>query len=211
MVAASLPRFRIVLIAAVALYGAAIAGACSASDPVAIPIVDELEAGAAAATDPALIDPLVEAGAASRPPRIPGAGDGTEANVVDAGHPVDASGCAPADCDCDDDGFNALTKPGCADAGGKNDCNDGDQRYRPDEGFLDVLPPDGGGDWNCNGTVEPYYDAFVSCGGLSLGGCSGEGFEDNPRCGDVGTYVKCVPGLVTCGTQVLAPRKQRCR
>ena len=57
-------------------------------------------------------------------------------------------------CDGDGDGFYDLTKPGCADAGGPNDCDDTDSRVRPGQSYLDVSSPPRGGDLNCANGVE---------------------------------------------------------
>lgn len=112
--------------------------------------------------------------------------------VQDAGQKVDASGCAPADCDCDKDGFNETLKAGCGT--GPRDCDDSDPRAKPGQGFLTApAEPPQFADWNCDGTATPLYDVNVTCDGLTLGlGCSNIfGFKDAPQCGKVGTWIRC--------------------
>ena len=140
--------------------------------------------------------------------------------VSDAGAKVDASGCTT--CDCDSDGYSDLTKTGCADAGGVQDCDDTDSRSRPSQGFLVELgEPPRQGDWNCNGAVEKFYPPNTSCTALSPGApCDATfGFKDNPACGATGMFVTCKstgsPPLYVGGGCVVATQntttKQACK
>jgi hypothetical protein len=146
---------------------------------------------------------------------IQGAFDGGDAAIAasDAA-PVVASTCSDADCDCDNDTF---TRVGCGSDAGPKDCDDADGRYRNDQGFLDIVPPAGKtGDWNCDGKEERYFSANETCGGL-LTSCAGrQGFQGNPTCGKLGTYVFCkVGGLLNTScvvdTTLTQTRKQACR
>ncbi|MBX3211095.1 MAG: hypothetical protein KF850_03610 [Labilithrix sp.] len=120
--------------------------------------------------------------------------------VVDAGGKVDAAGCAS--CDCDDDNYSDLDKPGCDLAGGAPDCDDTDSRTHPNQGFLfDKAEPPRNGDWDCNGTVEKLWtNEQATCSGLTLGlGCSNIfGFTAPVACGEKGTWIRCKkrPGLL---------------
>lgn len=130
--------------------------------------------------------------------------------VRDAGQAIDASGCQPSDCDCDKDNYKSAAKAGCVDAGvdaGPLDCNDFDSRYHPGQGFVPDKPtPPGTGDWDCNTRIDHLYAANLDCTKVNPGAtCDGTfGFEDNPGCGESGTYVKCKtsggigPVLATC-------------
>jgi len=134
--------------------------------------------------------------------------------LEDAGEKVDASGCQPTDCDCDDDGYNDLTKAGCADAGGPNDCDDTDTRTHPNQDFVSE-PGEAprNGDWNCVNGVEKLYPTGVSCGLLALGACAGvQGFSGDPACGVEGAYTGCkVQAGLFCVAAPTSPRKQACR
>ncbi len=128
------------------------------------------------------------------------------------GMSVDGSACAATDCDCDKDGFLDLNKAGCADGGGLPDCDDFDSRVRPGQGYLDILNPPRGGDWNCNGDVEHTGGTTVTPCGQRGRRCSGEGFTDDPKCGETGHYVVCVsPNNNGCRTQSAGDKKQACR
>jgi hypothetical protein len=130
--------------------------------------------------------------------------------VRDAGQAIDSSACQPSDCDCDKDDYKSAAKAGCVDAGvdaGPLDCNDFDSRYHPGQKFVPYKPtPPGTADWNCNNQVERLYESTVDCSKVAPGAtCDGTfGFEDNPGCGDTGTFVKCKtsggigPVLATC-------------
>lgn len=151
------------------------------------------------------------------------AGDG--GLVIDSGDPdvyverdaggtkVDASACAANDCDCDNDGFNDLTKLGCADAGGENDCDDTDQRVRPNQQFLEIPNAPRGGDWNCKNGVEKAFYTNVGCGLLALGACNGvNGFKVDPACGAEAQYVTCKTSLgLLCGEGTVVTKKQACK
>lgn len=133
---------------------------------------------------------------------------------ADAGGTVDAATCAQYDCDCDDDGWNDLTKPGCELAGGLNDCDDLDARTHPTQTYLEatgVAPRLG--DWNCQNGVEKFYAPNVSCGLLSLGACAGvQGFQGDPKCGEEGAFVQCeVAALLLCVPGPASTRRQACK
>ena len=131
----------------------------------------------------------------------------------DAGQKTDAAGCPVNVCDCDKDTFNDLSKPGCADAGGLNDCDDSDTRIRPNQSYLEI-PSEAprNGDWNCMNNVEKYYSTKVSCGLLAVGACAGvHGFSGDPACGEEGEYVFCEATLVLCGVGSKTTRKQACK
>ena len=120
--------------------------------------------------------------------------DGSDPGALiasDAGKRIDAAGCTV--CDCDGDGFNDLSRAGCAGAGGKNDCDDSDTTTRPDQRFNTTAPyPPRNGDWNCTGGVERFYEPSVTCAGPGGASCDGRfGFEDDPTCGSTGTFVTC--------------------
>jgi hypothetical protein len=110
----------------------------------------------------------------------------------DGGVKVDASGCTT--CDCDLDGFYALTKPGCADAGGPDDCDDFDSRTRPDRGYNETPEePPRNGDWNCSNGVEKFFQSNINCAAAARGpACDAlVGFVNDPKCGATGTFVTC--------------------
>lgn len=144
--------------------------------------------------------------------------DGSDPDALIAedtgGGKVDASGCAAANCDCDKDGYNDLSKPGCALAPGEDDCDDSDKRTHPDQAYLtEPAEPPRNGDWNCKNGVEKLFDHDLKCGLIGIAGCSGvQGFADDPHCGAEGTYVFCAPQtVVLCGVGGTAIRKQACR
>lgn len=119
---------------------------------------------------------------------------GDPASIIggDAGEKVDAAGCTT--CDCDGDGFFDLSKSGCAGSLGPNDCDDTDTTTRPDQKPTTKVPyPPRNGDWNCTNGVEKFYRSLVKCTGPGGDAC-GEtrGFQDDPACGSMGTYVQCV-------------------
>lgn len=124
---------------------------------------------------------------------------------------VDASGCTPTKCDCDNDGYNDFTKAGCAT--GTRDCDDLDSRARPGQLFLDVLPTaKTGGDWNCSNSVEKLYAENISCGALLGLGCNtAGGFTGTVGCGQTGTFVRCKAGLLSCNVDQQYQAKQACR
>jgi hypothetical protein len=112
--------------------------------------------------------------------------------VRDAGAKIDAAGCAPAACDCDGDGFNDTLKAGCE--GGLNDCDDHDERVRPNQGYLIATPESPVfGDWNCSMAVDKLYPDGFSCSSLQGGKACNDavGMEDQPACGGFGTLLKC--------------------
>jgi hypothetical protein len=113
--------------------------------------------------------------------------------VLDAGGKVDAAGCTG--CDCDDDKYNDLGKPGCASAGGQNDCDDNDTRSHPLQGYLfDKAESPRNGDWDCNGGVEKLYTREdTTCAGLTLGLNCGNifGFTQPVPCGEKGPWIRC--------------------
>lgn len=112
--------------------------------------------------------------------------------VRDAGAKIDAAGCAAAECDCDGDGFKATQKAGCE--GGLDDCDDHDERVRPNQGYLIATPePPIFGDWNCSTAVEKLYPDGFSCSSLQGGTACNDavGLEDQPACGGFGTLLKC--------------------
>lgn len=184
----SRPKRVFVVASVVALFGVAIGAACTFPEVEFAPKGTSGEAGegggSEASTD-AGADAIDEVAIveASQP-------DGEV--VKDAGMKVDAQGCTV--CDCDGDQFNDTTKAGCSDAGGANDCDDTDTRYKPSQGYLDIPgEPPRNGDWNCSGKVEKAYTAGIKCTSLAANACDGvEGFEDDPPCGaSGGKYVQC--------------------
>jgi hypothetical protein len=123
--------------------------------------------------------------------------------VRDGGPPIDGSGCDPSDCDCDKDGYKNTLKAGCG--SGARDCDDTDPRTHPLQGFREesaVLPQVG--DWNCDMVAEPLYATSVTCDKHLLGiGCSNVfGFEDAPRCGQAGHFIRCKKSLLNLGCAV---------
>jgi len=148
-------------------------------------------------------DPASDAGADVFVVVDAAAADTDGAIVKDAGAPpIDAATCLSANtnCDCDDDKFN---RAGC-DAGatpGPIDCDDSDQRTHPTQGHLDIkAEPPRNGDWNCANNVERYYTPSINCGAIAAGDTCDHtfGFEDDPPCGEVGSYVVCAtqPGTL---------------
>ena len=130
--------------------------------------------------------------------------------VRDAGTKgIDAASC-DATCDCDKDGFD---RPNCGDGG--EDCDDTDQRVRPDQGFLEIPgEPPRNGDWNCKNGVEKLYPVNINCSGMALGACSSvQGFSNDPDCGTPGTYVFCAVsgGGIFCAVGATQSRLQACK
>lgn len=138
--------------------------------------------------------------------------------VMDAGEKIEAGGCQSG-CDCDLDGFESkLCDAGNTGDSGKSkvDCDDLDERAHPDQAYFlsasQVFPTNG--DWNCDGTVETFYAANVSCGGLLASNCSSiRGFTGAPKCGESGDFVTCTPTLLglACGEGKHEIRTQACR
>ncbi|HVH46016.1 MAG TPA: hypothetical protein VM925_26890 [Labilithrix sp.] len=195
---------------------------------VAVVLVTTSAAFAACSSDPASVDAAIEAGVLEAGADVEvappvDAGAGVDAVVHDAGDPgaliekdagqkIDASGCQPNDCDCDNDGYNDLQKTGCADAGGEEDCDDSDSRTRPNQSFLEIPGEVLNGNWNCKNGVEKLFATNVSCGLLALGACDGiQGFSGDPACGSEGEYVFCKSTLVLCGIGSTTTRKQACK
>lgn len=144
----------------------------------------------------------------------------TAGDTDDAATDVDAhddretndGGDAGRVCDGDGDGYNDLTKPGCADAGGASDCDDSDPRTHPNQDYLPDLPVAPRlGDWNCVKGVEKLYATNVTCGSLSLFGCSSAGFEGAVDCGKEGSFVQCTAQGLVCGVGTRTTKKQTCR
>ncbi|HJL17866.1 MAG TPA: MopE-related protein [Sandaracinaceae bacterium LLY-WYZ-13_1] len=66
-------------------------------------------------------------------------------------------------------------------------------------------------DYDCDGDEEREDEREAArCDLLSLGGCRGGGWEDVPDCGDTGTFVSCVAGLLLCRAE-RESRQQACR
>ena len=183
-----LPLRRALLLAALAA-GAALTPVVACATPYA-----QVQADAADAAS------LPETAAADATPDVVlvDSGDPDALVVKDAGGKIDAAGCTS--CDCDGDGFNDLAKPGCADAGGMNDCDDTDSRTHPGQGYLvDLAAPPRNGDWNCDGVVNKLYAPNLTCSGLLGATCSAtSGFTGDPACGAAGTLVTCVVSGVSC-------------
>lgn len=125
-------------------------------------------------------------------------GDPDALIVKDAGQKIDPTSCEAGDCDCDKDQVRDTKKPGCTvEAGvdaGPHDCDDTDSRVHPGQGpLVEKAAPPQNGDWNCSGKVEKFYEPNVKCTSLPAGsGCDAKfGFEDDPACGERGTYVTC--------------------
>jgi hypothetical protein len=135
---------------------------------------------------------------------------GAEAPIEDA--PIEKE-CTPSDCDCDEDGFNDLDKPGCESAGGDKDCDDTEPRARPNQDWIDTAPASAGnGDWNCNGKLEKRFKTGESCAsGLSIGCAGREGFRENPACGEEGAYVVCKSLAGLCEVDEETTRRQACK
>jgi hypothetical protein len=116
------------------------------------------------------------------------------------GGKVDAAGCTATTCDCDQDGYNDHGLAACVNSPGPDDCDDQDKRTHPGQGFLeDPAAPPKNGDWNCVGGVEKLYPANVNCGLVDLGSCATkQGFQSDPGCGELGTYVFCQATAILC-------------
>jgi hypothetical protein len=181
-------RAKLVLIATAASTLLGLAVACSFPDVSFSTTGGASEGGADGSTSDVGTDVLVLV-------------DGSDPGAMvghDASEPIDAAGCPATQCDCDDDHYLNLSKPGCApEAGvdaGPSDCDDFDQTTHPGQKPLAVKArPPRDGDWNCMNGVEKFYTPNVKC--TSLGGGSAcdstFGFEDDPPCGIEGTYVTC--------------------
>ena len=141
------------------------------------------------------------------------AGDDAAPDAGDAAVDSGNGDCAPARCDCDNDGFNDLTRAGCAGAGGPQDCDDHDPRAQPNQTFIEDPPTSPlNGDWNCKNGVEKLYPSNVSCGLLGLTGCAGvQGFKDDPACGAEGSYMFCVVNGLFCAEGSKSTRRQACK
>ncbi len=101
------------------------------------------------------------------------------------------------ECDCDGDGDKT---PAC----GGHDCDDHDERVRSTQtDFIDAQS-NRAGDWNCDNKVEREADSGLNCAQLIdavwaadastdeiEAACAKEGFQEDPGCGEVGTYVHC--------------------
>lgn len=100
-------------------------------------------------------------------------------------------------CDCDNDNVKNSSCP--PQPSGGFDCDDFDPLVHPGTGFVaakwdPTSPHTPQGDWNCDGTVTKQYSFSVSCG--LLNDCNGQGFRDNPGCGESGDYVFCKSALL---------------
>ena len=127
------------------------------------------------------------------------------ADVADA--KVDVDPCS----DRDDDGVIAVA------CDGGTDCDDDDNRARPDAGFL-TDPPTAvtKGDWNCDGMASFQRPINVKCAdhNSSLSNCAlFYGFKGDPGCGGTGDFVTCKNPTLSgpCIEGVVAPTKQGCK
>ena len=137
-------------------------------------------------------------------------GNDAEAGLVDV-FVVDATAC----CDCDKDTFTTdAGDASCAPT--LRDCDDAVEAIRPNAGFVaNAVWPSStytlSFDWNCDGVVTKQLPHNFVCGGTAAGGCSGEGFLDNPPCGVAANYYKCVAQALNCQPQPDSLRTQACK
>jgi hypothetical protein len=209
-----------VLLAVQSLLLFGVASACSLEwtvEPVALPdpigVGGQTPPASADSSSPSNITPHPSSPDAAEPSDA-GSDAVTANDAGDGGSDADAGDCFPARCDCDGDGFNDLTRAGCEDAGGPHDCDDRDNRAKPNQTFLeDTAVAPRFGDWNCKDGVEKMYPSNVACGLLSLTGCAGvQGFKQNPACGAEGAFIFCeVQAGLLCAEGSPSTRVQSCK
>jgi hypothetical protein len=136
------------------------------------------------------------------------AGGSDTSSPSDAESDVDASMRADAGdpCDRDQDGFREKSV-----ACGGDDCDDDDERARPDASFSADMPSaKTQGDWDCSGQIARQYDVNVVCGSLS--DCTKQGFTTDVACGAQGQYVTCKSNLALgCTVDKTETRTQGCK
>jgi hypothetical protein len=175
-------RLRLAILGvSLASIGFAVAAACGFPDP-ALLVAEDDGGGDDASNDANRAETASPQEAGKDAIADTDAADSGADAIVDSGPSgADAEAACPKPCDCDDDGYLSTS---C----GGNDCDDHDPRTHPEAGFVSD-PPDGSGDWDCDGVVVKNAKTNVSCVGAIP--CDASGFSGNPGCGQSASFVRC--------------------
>lgn len=211
---------RLAIAAFLALVPAGVIVACSFPTVNVLSLTDEDGGNDTGTLDGDKPDATFDSGGdGALPPDVDPDGGAKDATTVDV-VVVDASGGC---CDCDTDMYlsDASTSGGACtlDAGivGFADCDDSIAALNPGSPFIinSDWPAETTHkpkfDWDCDGVVTKQLNYQVVCKSIAGLGCTGEGFNGDPGCGNQGNYFQCQGGLLSCNPVSVGMRTQGCK
>lgn len=131
-----------------------------------------------------------------------GGGDASSSTSSSAASSSGDSGC----CDCDSDGYDAIT---C----GGDDCDDGDKRVFPGQTeYFDTEANGGGFDFDCDKSVDK-DPSIIEAYPCTICLSNEKRYLDatSPACGEEKPWGTCKLSLMLCVNDVIEYKKMRCR